>query len=135
VTSAGRSIFYFGFWVLACGLALFSVPAFCLGLMDIVLPTYVPVRLFGMVLVYLSIYYFVAGRRPEFWPLYRATVYTRASALLVVLALVALGESPPMVVGFVLVDALGAAWTAAALRKDRREGRIPGSKAAPSAAS
>ena len=125
MTSAGKSIFYFGFWVLACGLSLFFAPAACLSVLDIELPTYIPVRLFGMVLVYLAAYYFLAGRRPAFWPLYRLTVYTRGSALLVVAALTLLGLSPPAVIGFVAVDALGAAWTAVALRRDRRAGRCP----------
>ena len=123
MTAAGRSIFYFGFWVLACGLALFFAPAPCLAVLDIELPTYLPVRLFGMVLVYLAVYYFVAGRRSGFEPLYRATVYTRASALAVVLVLVLVGLSPPLVIGFVLVDALGAGWTALALRRDRARSR------------
>lgn len=123
MTSAGRSIFYFGFWVLLCGLSLFLAPAACLSFLDIELPTYLPVRLFGMVLVYLAVYYFVAGRRPELWPFYRATVYTRSSALVVVVVLVLLDLSPPLVIGFVAVDALGAAWTALALRRDRAAGR------------
>ncbi|MBW2261936.1 MAG: hypothetical protein JRG91_08190 [Deltaproteobacteria bacterium] len=124
MTRAGKSIFYFGFWVLACGLGLFFFPELCLKLMGLELPDYITVRLFGMVLVYLSIYYFVAGRYPAFWPFFRMTVYTRSSALLVVGVLVLLGLAKPLVFGFVVVDGLGALWTGLALRRDRQEGAL-----------
>lgn len=123
MTSAGKSIFYFGFWVLACGLGLFFAPGLCMGIAGVELPEPIPVRLFGMVLVYLAIYYFVTGRRAELWPFFRVTVYTRGSALLIVAVLVLLGMSPPAILGFVVVDALGALWTALALRRDRAAGR------------
>jgi hypothetical protein len=98
MTRAGKSIFYFGFWVLACGISLMFFPKLCLDTVGIHLSDYITVRLFGMVLIYLSIYYFVSGRHPAFHPLYR--------------------------IGFVIVDALGALWTWLALRNDRKEGLI-----------
>jgi hypothetical protein len=125
VTHAGKSIFYFGFWVVICGISLLFFPAFCLGVAGIVLSDYIIVRIFGLVLLYLSVYYFVAGRYPAFHPFYRATVFTRSSALAVVIIFVLLGMAQPIVIGFVIVDALGALWTGLALRKDRMESAIP----------
>ncbi len=122
MTRAGKSIFYFGFWVLLCGISLMFFPQFSLDMVDIHLPNYITVRLFGMVLIYLAAYYFVAGRYPAFHPLYRVTVFTRSSALLVVIILVLLGLAAPIVIGFVIVDALGALWTALSLWKDKKEG-------------
>ncbi len=118
MTRAGKSIFYFGFWVLACGIALMFFPEPCLGIADIRLNDYFPVRLFGMILIYLAVYYFVAGRRPAFRALYLATVFTRSSALLIMIIFVLLGMAKPIVIGFTAVDALGALWTALALRAD-----------------
>ncbi|MBN2159428.1 MAG: hypothetical protein JW807_08530 [Spirochaetes bacterium] len=123
MTRAGKSIFYFGFWVLACGVSLMFFPEFCLNIAGIDLNDYITVRLFGMVLIYLSIYYFVAGQHPEFRPLYLTTVFTRSSALVLVIGFVLLGMAKPIVIGFVVVDALGALWTGLALRKD---GASPG---------
>ena len=40
MTGAGRSIFYFGFWVLACGITLMFFPAFCLEFAGIALNDY-----------------------------------------------------------------------------------------------
>jgi hypothetical protein len=53
------------------------------------------------------------GRRPEFRPLYRVTVYTRASALPLVAAMVLLLRANPLIILFTVVDAL-------ALRADRK---------------
>ncbi|HNW28777.1 MAG TPA: hypothetical protein PKN50_09905 [Spirochaetota bacterium] len=122
MTRAGKSIFYFGFWVLACGIGLMFFPGFCLGIADIRLNDYLMVRLFGMILIYLAIYYFVAGRRPAFRPLYLTTVFTRSSALLIMILFVLLGMAKPIVIGFTAVDALGALWTALALRADGKAG-------------
>ena len=118
MTHAGRSIFYFGFWVLACGIFLMFFPEFSLGLAGMRLNDYLMVRLFGMILIYLGIYYFVAGKHPAFRPLYRVTVFTRSLALLIMIAFVLLGMAKPIVIGFTVVDALGALWTALALRAD-----------------
>jgi hypothetical protein len=124
MTRAGKSIFYFGFWVLACGISLMFFPKLCLDTVGIHLSDYITVRLFGMVLIYLSIYYFVSGRHPAFHPLYRITVFTRSSALIVVILFVLLGLASPIIIGFVIVDALGALWTWLALRNDSKEGLI-----------
>ena len=120
MTHAGKSIFYFGFWVAACGVSLMFFPKFCLDVAGIALNDYITVRLFGMVLLYLSIYYFVAGRYPAFRPLYLTTVFTRSSALLIVIIFFLLGMAKPVVIGFTVVDALGALWTALALYADKK---------------
>lgn len=121
MTRAGKSIFYFGFWVVACGISLLFFPSFCLDVAGIALNDYITVRLFGMVLLYLAVYYFIAGRYPVFRPFYIATVFTRSSALVIVIIFVLLGMAQPIVIGFVIVDALGALWTGIALRLDSAE--------------
>ncbi|MBP7736794.1 MAG: hypothetical protein KA369_12535 [Spirochaetes bacterium] len=123
MTRAGKSIFYFGFWVLACGISLMFFPQFSLGIAGMSLNDYLMVRLFGMILIYLGVYYFVAGTHPAFRPLYRATVFTRSLALLIMIAFVLLGMAKPIVIGFTAVDALGALWTALALRADGKDAR------------
>jgi hypothetical protein len=122
MSRAGKSIFYFGFWVLCCGISLMFFPKFCLDIAGIALNDYITVRIFGMVLLYLAVYYFVAGRNPAFRPFYFTTVFTRSSALLVMIIIVLLDMAKPIVIGFTLVDALGAFWTGLALRADRKHG-------------
>jgi uncharacterized membrane protein YuzA (DUF378 family) len=123
MTRAGRSIFVFGFWVLACALPLMIFPGLLLGYLGIPSSAEVVARVFGMVLLFLAIYYLVTGRRAEFAPFFRVTVYTRASALLIVTLIVLLTGASPLIILFTVVDALGALWTALALRLDRRHAR------------
>jgi uncharacterized membrane protein YuzA (DUF378 family) len=123
MTRAGRSIFIFSFWVLACAMPLMIFPGLMLGLLGVTSSSDVVARVFGMVLLFLAIYYFVAGRRAEFAPLFRVTVYTRASALPIVTLFVLLTGASPLIILFTVVDSLGALWTALALRADRRHAR------------
>jgi len=127
MTRAGSSIFYFGFWVLLCGVSLMFFPAFCLNIAGMYLDDVTVPRLFGMVLIYLAIYYFLAGRHPDFWPFYRITVFTRSSALVIVIIFTLLGIVRPVVIAFVSVDALGALWTLVSLKQDMKQGLyVPG---------
>ncbi len=124
MTRAGRSMFVFSFWVFACGIGLMFFPALSLSVLDITMSSFIPVRLFGMVLLFLGIYYVVTARHPACWPFYRITVFTRGSALFIVIIFVLIGWAEPLVVGFVVVDALGALWTFMALKRDARQGSL-----------
>ncbi len=121
MTRAGKSIFYFGFWVVVCGVSLMFFPEFCLGIAGIFPTDYVAARILGLVHIYLAVYYFVAGRNPGFRPFYVATVVTRSSAPAVVIILVLLGMVKPATIGITAADALGALWTGLALRRDGKE--------------
>jgi hypothetical protein len=120
MSRAGRSFFWFGFWVLTCGLGLLAVPGFLLGFAGISMSNDIIVRIFGMVLVFMAIYYFVAGRHAEFTPLFQVSVYTRGSALPILAVLVLILKVNPLIILFTVVDAVGALWTALALRADSR---------------
>jgi hypothetical protein len=120
MSRAGSSMFWFGFWVLACGISMTFFPGMMLRVSGITVSNDVILRIQGMVLIFLAIYYFVAGRRPEFRPLYQVTVCTRSSALPLTAAMVLLLRANPLIILFTVVDALGALWTALALRADAR---------------
>lgn len=121
MSRAGRSFFWFGFWVLGCGLTLAVFPSIMMRIADITASSDIMLRVFGTVLVYMAIYYFVAGRRKGFEALYKASVYTRFSAPVVVGAFVLILKASPLIFIFTAVDALGALWTAIALRRDQAE--------------
>ena len=123
MTKAGKSIFFFGFWVIICGVALMFFPGFVNNLMGTDLPPDLSSRILGMVLIILAIYYFVAGRHPAFWPFYRVSIYTRTAALIIAIIFVLIKLANVALIYFTIVDGLGAAWTALALRRDRAEGR------------
>jgi len=120
MSRAGRTMFWFGFWVLACGISLMFFPGMMLRVARVTVSNDVILRIQGMVLIFLAIYYFVAGRHPEFRPLYQVTVYTRASALPVTAVMVLLLRANPLIILFTVL-ALGALWTALVLRADRAD--------------
>jgi hypothetical protein len=124
VTRAGKTIFYFGFWVLLCGLGLLLFPNLILGLMEIDESAAVVARILGMLLVFLSAYYFVSGRRPGYRAFYWVTVCTRFSALLFVSAFVLFTGARPEIILFVVVDIAGAVVTLLALRAEKRTAGI-----------
>ena len=84
-------------------------------------------RLFGMVLLFMAFYYFMVSRHEEMRLFYRWTTYTRSLALIITILLVIIGLAEPIVIAFVVVDAIGAAWTIWALRRDEEE--APGKEA------
>ncbi len=71
----------------------------------------------------MAIYYFVAGRHPEFRPFYRGSIYTRSAVLIIAVIFVLIKLADVSLIYFTIVDVLGAAWTALALRRDIADGR------------
>ena len=121
MSRAGRSFFWFGFWVLGCGLTLALFPSVMMRIAHITASSDIMLRVFGTVLLYMAIYYFVAGRQRGFEALYRASIYTRFSAPVVVGAFVLILKASPLIFIFTAADALGALWTAIALRRDQAD--------------
>lgn len=120
MSRAGRSFFWFSFWVMLCGVSLMLVPGLCLQVAGIASSSDIMVRVFGTVLLYMGIFYLVAGRNPGFEPLYRVSIYTRLSAPILVGGLVLLTRANPLIGLLTAGDVAGALWTALALRADRR---------------
>jgi hypothetical protein len=118
MSRAGTSIFVFSFWVLGSGVALLFYPTFMLGFIALSTSAALVARIFGMVLLILGFYYFMAGRHGGMTDFYRWTTYTRPAAFVIALLLVVTGQAPPLLIAFVMVDVLGAAWTFFALRQD-----------------
>jgi uncharacterized protein YjeT (DUF2065 family) len=129
MTRAGRSFFLFGFWVLACGLSLMLAPGLALRLAGITSSSDIMLRVFGTVLLYMAVFYMIAGRGAGVPLLYKASVFTRFSAPLLVGAFVLATNANPLIILMTVLDAAGALWTALALRADRREAGLPHSSA------
>jgi len=104
---------------MACGISLMLAPGLALQVAGITSSSDIMVRVFGTVLLYMSIFYLVAGRPPGYPPLYRLSVFTRFSAPILVGAFVLATKANPLITLLTVVDAAGALWTALALRADR----------------
>jgi hypothetical protein len=125
MSRAGRSFFWFSFWVMICGLSLMFAPGLCLRVAGITSSSDIMVRVFGTVLLYMGIFYLVAGRRPGFELLYRVSVYTRLSAPILVGGFVLATGANPLIGLLTVGDLAGAVWTLLALRADRHGAPAP----------
>jgi hypothetical protein len=125
VTSAGRSIYFFSFWVFFNGVALLLFPEILLWFVGIDGSADIVAQIFGMVLLFLGFYYFMAGRHEGMRDFYRWTTYTRPTTLLFAIFFVVSGQISWLLIPFVLIDVFGALWTHMALREDDASQKSP----------
>lgn len=118
MTSAAKSIFYFGFYVLLIGVLLLAVPQTFLGTLK--LPD-IPegwARIIGMLAVIIGVYDTVSGRN-NLMPAIKASVYLRFFFFAGVLLLIILEQMPKEALPLGIIDAVGAVWTLIALRSGK----------------
>ena len=113
------SVFVFGLYLSVLGTILLIAPNSLLRLFAFAETDEVWIRVVGMLLAILACYYIHASQN-EVTIFFRATVYGRCSIPVFFMIFVALDFAPPMLILFVVVDAMGGVWTALALRADRR---------------
>jgi hypothetical protein len=113
----------------AFSLRAFSIYMFCLGAVLVVAPNVlltlfgvaetreVWIRIVGMLILILGYLDFMAAGS-ELQPYIRWTVPVRLSVPVFLIAFVALGYGPPVLILFGAIDAGGAIWTAIGLRRD-----------------
>ena len=116
MTPAARSLFVFGLYLLAAGTQQLLVPALMLQPQGQPVPTDVWVRVVGLLAIALGLYYRVAARA-ELLAFMRLSVWVRVGVALAFVGFAVSGLAPVALLGFGLIDAAGAAWTAGALRQ------------------
>ncbi len=115
MSPAARSIFVYAFYVFGLGATLLLVPNIPLALFGLPEATEVWIRVAGMTVIFLSIFYFTAARyevRPDFV----ASVWIRFSVPLFFGAFVIAGFAPWNLLLLTPLDVLFAIWTLVALR-------------------
>ena len=116
MTSAARSIYVFGIYLIATGGFLMGAPNTFLSVFGIAPTTEPWIRIVGMLVVVIGMLD-LACARTEQTGFFRATVYTRTFAFLTFVAFAAIGIAPPILVLFGIIDEAGALWTFTALKK------------------
>jgi len=116
MTPAARSVHVFGTYLLALAVILLVAPNALLRLFGLPPTTEVWIRVVGMLVAFLSIYYRTAARA-ELTPFFVATVLVRCTVPIFLLGFILAGWVgwPLMVLGG--IDVAGAAWTWRALRR------------------
>jgi hypothetical protein len=110
------TIFLFGIYVALLGLSLLIIPDTVLSVFRFPSDQGYMVRVLGSVVMVLGFYYIQAARDDSI-SFFRSSVWGRTMILVLFTALVAAGNAQPQLVLFGMVDALGALWTARALKK------------------
>jgi hypothetical protein len=116
MSKSAFSIFVFGVYLILVGLVLVLAPNFLLSLFAIPDTSEVWIRVLGVVVVVLG-YYYVEAARHEQVAFFRATIPGRLAVLGFFSVFVVLKMTAPTFVIFGVIDALGALWTALALRE------------------
>ncbi len=118
MSRAARSILVFGLYMIAVAAVLIAAPNALLALCRLPPTREVYIRVLGVVVLTLGLYY-VAAARAEAVAFFRWTLWGRPLILATFLALVLLRLGPPVLIVFGAVDAAGALWTTLALRPRR----------------
>jgi hypothetical protein len=117
VSYPAKTILPYECYLLLLGVLFLLVPNTLLGLFQIPPTSEVWIRVVGMLLIGLGIYYLVA-LRSELRPFIVWSVSLRASVILVFGAFVITGLAPPVLLVFSAIDLIGALWTRSALRRE-----------------
>ncbi len=115
MSRAAKSVFIFAIYAVVLGITLVIVPNLLLGLFGVPPTSEVWIRVAGMLLIFIGVYYIWAARS-EMTEFMRLTVYLRSSVVVFFIAYVALGFAPPTLILFGVVDLVAAMWTLWALR-------------------
>jgi hypothetical protein len=110
-------MFAFSCYLLLFGAALLLVPNILLGFFNILPTSEVWIRIVGMLVIFLGVYYIVAASS-ELRPFMAWSVRLRASVTLFFGAFVIAGLAPPVLLLIAAIDLVGALWTWSALRKE-----------------
>ncbi|MDP3815987.1 hypothetical protein [Pseudomonas sp.] len=118
MSPSAKSVFVFGCYLLLLGIPLLLAPNLLLEVFGFPPTQEVWIRIVGLLVLYLGVYYVLAGRK-EIRAFISATVPVRASVLLFFSIFVANAMVSPMLLVLGLPDLLGAFWTWQALRNER----------------
>lgn len=117
MSKAARSVLVFGIYLIVIGLGFLIMPNPILGLFGMPATSEVWIRIMAVLLLILA-YYYMQAARLEMKDFFRFTVHARAIVLPVFVAFVLLKLAEPTLIGFGVVDLLGAIWTGLALRAE-----------------
>jgi hypothetical protein len=116
MTAPSKSVYYFGIYLILVGISLVVVPNFVLSLLFLPATSEVWIRIVGVLVFNIGVLYYVMA--PENNRMFMIlTVYLRASVFVWFVLFVVIGWAPAMLIGFGVVDLLGAIWTYSALKK------------------
>jgi hypothetical protein len=117
MTYSGKSVFYFGIYAVCTGLLFISIPERLIALMQLPSMPSGWASVIGLLAMVIGIYYIVCGKTNS-KPFIKASMYVRIFFAAGTSLLFVFGQMPIYIILFGGVDALGALWTAMALKSE-----------------
>lgn len=117
MTQSAKTVYYFGMYLVVLALILIVQPNLILDIFGLPLTQEVWIRVVGMLVFALSVYYMVIGKTGHTLFLL-VSVYVRSSILLFLIAFTLAGWVQPIIILFGVVDLAGAVWTFNALKSE-----------------
>ena len=121
MSQSAKSVYYFGFYLVLLGLTLILQPNLLLSTFGIPETSEVWIRVAGMLVLALSVYYIVVSKN-DITVFLKVTVFVRSCIIFFFVAFTFAGLVQPVIILFGAVDLLGAAWTYTALKKEGKLG-------------
>lgn len=118
MSKGARSIFIFGLYLGFLGIVLVITPNLLLGIFQLPSTNEVWIRVVGMLIFLIGIYYILAARK-EMTDFFQWSVYIRSAVILFLTAFVLLNFVKPVLILVGVVDLLGAIWTGLALQASK----------------
>jgi deazaflavin-dependent oxidoreductase (nitroreductase family) len=115
MSRAATSVLAWGIYLVLLGPVMMIEPNVLLRPVGVPETTEVWIRMLGMLLFLLAVYYILAVRA-ELTPLFRWSVWVRAAVLPILVLFTVAGLAPPIILAIGFIDLSGAIWTAVALR-------------------
>ena len=115
MSAAARSILVYSIYALGLGAALMFIPSVPLPIFGLPVPTDVWIRIAGMTVIFLSIFYFQAARS-ENRSFFETSVAIRYAVPVIFGAFIVAGLAPWNLLLLTPLDVLFATWTLLALR-------------------
>ena len=116
MSSAARSVYVFGIYLLIVGGLLLGAPNTLLTVLGLPTTTEPWIHIAGIPVMALGMLFASSARAENRW-FFRASVWVRVFAFISFVMLAVFQIAPAVVVGFGAVDALGALWTRLSLRE------------------
>jgi hypothetical protein len=116
MSSVSRSILIYSIYTFGLGATLLLVPNIPLPIFGLAQATEVWIRVAGMTVIFLSIFYFVAARN-DLRPIFEVSVWIRFAVPVFFAAFIVAGFAPWNLLLFTPLDVLFAIWTLVELRK------------------
>jgi hypothetical protein len=122
MSKSAKSVLIYGVYLAINGLLLLVAPNVLLNSLSIEPTTEVWIRLAGILLMAISVYYFIAAKQ-ELTVIMKATAFIRFSIIFFFTAFVLLELVSSRIIIIAVIDFLGGAWTFLMLKKEGRFAR------------